>query len=280
MSTYTVQVFRDSDQWVIKVPDLVVACPDVTALPDGVTVMVDGGSGVVRADPTAGELATARDRGVRSATGAAATGSAAAAGLGQGRTADGDPVELLADLDDAQWFVAACRDVGLVGPVGVMVEVPAAALRAAELAAEVGFLSVGTNDLAQYAFARTVRGAPSPGSRIRGSRPCSIWSPASPRRPGPPGFPAACVARRRPTPRSHACSSGSASPACPWVPARSRRSAPRWRPPPGWSAERRPPPLGPRNHPPRPEPQPAPHCPVGEYPRTSTRCSPTGPGVA
>ena len=35
----------------------VVACPDVTALPEGVTVMVDGGSGVVRVDPTAEDLA-------------------------------------------------------------------------------------------------------------------------------------------------------------------------------------------------------------------------------
>jgi phosphoenolpyruvate-protein phosphotransferase (PTS system enzyme I) len=261
----------------------VVACPDVTALPEGVTVMVDGGSGVVRVDPTIEELAAVRGSGVELMKDAAATGSAAvlgsvaALGLGQGRTADGDPVELLAnlgspvdvagalahgaegvglfrtefcflnrlappseqeqsecyrqvlsafsgrrvvarvldagadkplsflqpgrpepnpalglrgvrllrrypellagqlralveaeagtgadlhvmapmvaDLDDAQWFVTACRDVGLAGPVGVMIEVPAAALRAAELAADVDFLSIGTNDMAQYAFA-------------------------------------------------------------------------------------------------------------------------------
>ena len=255
----------------------VVACPGVTALPDGVTVVVDGSSGLVRADPTAGELAAAGGHGVRSVTGAAVTGSAAAAGLGQGRTADGDPVGLLAnlggpadvasalahgaegiglfrtefcfldrsvppneqeqaalyrqvlgafrgrrvvtrvldagadkplrflppqrrepnpalglrgvrllrrypellagqlralaqaatgtgadlqvmapmvaDLDDAQWFVTACREVGLIGPVGVMIEVPAAALRAAELAADVDFVSIGTNDMAQYACA-------------------------------------------------------------------------------------------------------------------------------
>ncbi len=255
----------------------VVACPDVTALPEGVTVLVDGCSGVVRADPTPEELAAVRSSGAGPVTRSAARSSAAALGFAQGRTADSVPVELLAnlggpadlagalahgaegvgllrtefcflersvppgeqeqaalyrqvlgafagrrvvarvldagadkplrflplkyrepnpargrrgirllrrypelldgqlralaeatvgtgadlqvmapmvaDLDDAQWFVTACRNAGLVGPVGVMIEVPAAALRAAELAADVDFLCVGTNDLAQYAFA-------------------------------------------------------------------------------------------------------------------------------
>lgn len=59
-------------------------------------------------------------------------------------------------LDQARIAVGVDRPV----PLGVMVETPAAALMAEALAAEADFLSVGTNDLTQYALARD-RGNPS-----------------------------------------------------------------------------------------------------------------------
>lgn len=53
---------------------------------------------------------------------------------------------------EAADFVARAREAGLA-TVGVMVEIPAAALRAREILDVVDFLSIGTNDLAQYTFA-------------------------------------------------------------------------------------------------------------------------------
>jgi phosphotransferase system enzyme I (PtsI) len=58
----------------------------------------------------------------------------------------------VATTAEAAWFAARARDAG-VATVGVMVEVPAAALRAADILQIVDFVSVGSNDLAQYAFA-------------------------------------------------------------------------------------------------------------------------------
>ncbi|MGX7826715.1 putative PEP-binding protein [Actinokineospora sp. 24-640] len=59
---------------------------------------------------------------------------------------------MIATCAEAAAFAASARAAGLAA-VGVMIEIPAAALRAPEILAEVDFVSVGTNDLAQYTFA-------------------------------------------------------------------------------------------------------------------------------
>ena len=60
---------------------------------------------------------------------------------------------MVADRADARAFADACRQAGLRAKPGAMVEIPSAALRARSILKEVEFLSLGTNDLAQYAFA-------------------------------------------------------------------------------------------------------------------------------
>ncbi|MFC5911603.1 phosphoenolpyruvate--protein phosphotransferase [Streptacidiphilus monticola] len=75
------------------------------------------------------------------------------------RAAEGLPVYLevmapmVADRQDAKAFADACREAGLRAKFGAMVEIPSAALRARSILEEVEFLSLGTNDLAQYTFA-------------------------------------------------------------------------------------------------------------------------------
>ncbi|MBB6173113.1 phosphotransferase system enzyme I (PtsI) [Nocardiopsis mwathae] len=71
---------------------------------------------------------------------------------------------------EAAAFAALARGAG-IGEVGVMIEVPAAALLADQVLGEVDFVSIGTNDLAQYTMAA---------DRTLGSLPDLLdpWQPA------------------------------------------------------------------------------------------------------
>jgi phosphotransferase system enzyme I (PtsI) len=76
---------------------------------------------------------------------------------------------MVATEDEAEWFGAKVRERNLVA--GVMIEIPSAALLADRILRHVDFVSIGTNDLSQYAFAAD-RMAPSL------SRLTDPWQPA------------------------------------------------------------------------------------------------------
>ncbi|ANN14239.1 phosphoenolpyruvate--protein phosphotransferase [Amycolatopsis orientalis] len=59
---------------------------------------------------------------------------------------------MVATVAEAAWFAERVRAAG-IARAGVMIEIPAAALTAREILDAVDFVSVGTNDLAQYIFA-------------------------------------------------------------------------------------------------------------------------------
>lgn len=59
---------------------------------------------------------------------------------------------MVATRAEAAWFAERARAAG-IAKVGVMVEIPAAAVRASQVLADVDFASIGTNDLSQYTMA-------------------------------------------------------------------------------------------------------------------------------
>lgn len=58
---------------------------------------------------------------------------------------------MVATAEEASWFAERCRERGLVA--GAMIEIPAAALMADAILPHLDFVSIGTNDLTQYAMA-------------------------------------------------------------------------------------------------------------------------------
>ena len=77
---------------------------------------------------------------------------------------------MIATPAEARTFAGTARAAG-ISTVGAMIEIPAAALRARDILAEVDFVSLGTNDLAQYTMAT---------DRLRGelSDLVDAWQPA------------------------------------------------------------------------------------------------------
>ena len=59
---------------------------------------------------------------------------------------------MIATVEEAAWFADRAHAAG-IARAGVMIEVPAAALVAEEIFSVVEFVSIGTNDLAQYTLA-------------------------------------------------------------------------------------------------------------------------------
>jgi len=84
---------------------------------------------------------------------------------------------MITDLDEIRAVRAMLADVrqspGTLPLIGAMVETPAAAVMSAELAREVDFLSIGTNDLAQYTLAMD-RGHAELATRIDGLHPAVL----------------------------------------------------------------------------------------------------------
>ena len=81
-------------------------------------------------------------------------------------------VGLLSELRDAKAMLEEERQRLGVGPIetGIMVEIPAAAIMAAQFAREVDFFSIGTNDLTQYTLAMD-RGHPKLAPKVDGLNP-------------------------------------------------------------------------------------------------------------
>jgi phosphoenolpyruvate-protein kinase (PTS system EI component) len=85
-------------------------------------------------------------------------------------------VATAAELDAARDVLAQARvDTGIEAPleVGIMVEVPAAALQAQRLAEAADFFSIGTNDLTQYVMAAE-RGNEQVGQLLAGPQPAVL----------------------------------------------------------------------------------------------------------
>jgi phosphocarrier protein FPr len=84
-------------------------------------------------------------------------------------------ITTLSELRDVKAILAEeALNVGISAvPAGIMVEVPAAAIMAAQFAREADFFSIGTNDLTQYTLAMD-RGHPKCASQVDGLNPAVL----------------------------------------------------------------------------------------------------------